>query len=332
MRLRNTKQVGEFDVSCLFPEGVEAEIWASLDMAEDLPSSCTFYGGGAVNRANLPMVVFDPRRQPKTSQTEDDAGKARMEEETQLRERIRVGAVEWPAPTVASTMGSTSATASVGTTGVTTPPAQSTVTVVTKGGSAVVPQGSPGLQALAAVAAQVDRQVGSTLLPSIATIFPKGPSGAARGQAVVGTGTAQQRIPGIVYPSVPGLASLMLPNDPITQRCAAGLAHILGPRVLYLVGAAGVGPPAQYVPAPVSATSPSPTPSEPERLVIVTSPSTTSTAPAGPLSAPALLPSAVVVMGSATSAASSTTSVGAVLGAAAARGRTTSARGRHDTI
>ena len=35
----------EFDVACLFPDGVEAEIWAGIDMAEDLPSSCKFYGG-----------------------------------------------------------------------------------------------------------------------------------------------------------------------------------------------------------------------------------------------------------------------------------------------
>ena len=72
---------------------------------------------GAVNRANFPMVVIDPRRQPKTDQTEDDAGRARLEEEeVQLRERIRVGAVEWPAPAVAWTLGSTPATMPSGTT------------------------------------------------------------------------------------------------------------------------------------------------------------------------------------------------------------------------
>ena len=142
----------------------------------------------------------------------------------------------------------------------------------------------------------------------------------------------QQQIPRVVYSSVPGLAPLRLPDDPTTQRCDAGLAHILGPQVLNLVGAASVGPPVPYVPPPVSATSPSPTPSEQRRLVIATIPSATPAAPAGPLSAPASLPSSVVVTGSTTSAASSATSVGAVLGVAAARGRTTSARGRHDTL
>ena len=229
-------------------------------------------------------------------------------------------------------LGSIPANMPVGTTGATTPPAQSTVTVVTKGGSAVVPQGSPGLQALAAVAAQVDRQGGSTLLLPIATIFQKDPSGGARGQAVGGTGTAQQRIPWIVYPAVPGLAPLMLPDDPMTQRCVAELVHILAPRPLNLLGAASGGPPVPYVPPPVSATSPSPTPSEQGRVVIATVPSTAPTAPAGPLSAPASLPSAVVVTRSTTSATYSTTSVGAALGAPAARGRTKSARGRHDTM
>ena len=105
LRFRNTKHVGEVDVACLFTDEVEAEIWASIEMAEDFPSSCTFYVRGAVNRAGLPMVMIDPRRQPKTNQTEDDAGRARMEEETQLRERIRIRALVWPAASVVWTLG-----------------------------------------------------------------------------------------------------------------------------------------------------------------------------------------------------------------------------------
>ena len=142
----------------------------------------------------------------------------------------------------------------------------------------------------------------------------------------------QQCIPGVVYPVVPGLTPLRVPADPTTQRCAAGLAHLLGPVPLNLVGAATVGPPMPYVPPPVHASSPSPEPSEPRRLVIATLPSTAPVAPTGPLSAPASLPAPVVATGSTTSAASSATSVGATLGVAAARGRTTSPRGRHDTL
>ena len=172
LRLRHTKQVGEFDVACLFSDGVEAEIWAGIDMAEDLPSSCTFYFGGAVNRMSLPAVIIDPRRQPKSNQTEDDAGRARVEEEeVQLRERIRIGAVEWPAPSSKQTLVTIPTTMPASTTRPATPPAQSMVAVVTKGGSIVVSPGSPGLQALAAVAAQVERQAGSLPLPPIGEIF-----------------------------------------------------------------------------------------------------------------------------------------------------------------
>ena len=162
------------------------------------------------------------------------------EEEAQLRERVRVGAVEWPVPSTTWTLGSIPTTTPAGTTGETTPPAQSTVTVVTKGGSTVATQGSPGLQVLAAVAAQVDRQAGSLPLPPIGVIFRRDSGGVALGQVVGGAGAVQQPFPGVVYPAVPGLAPLRLPDDPRTQRCAAGLVHILGPQLLNLVGAASV--------------------------------------------------------------------------------------------
>ena len=53
MRLRG-QDVGDYDLACLFTDGVEQEIWAATDMAEDLPSSCVFYLGGGVDRKNLP--------------------------------------------------------------------------------------------------------------------------------------------------------------------------------------------------------------------------------------------------------------------------------------
>ena len=134
LRLRQTKQVGEFDVASLFIDGVEAQIWVGFDMAEDLPSSSTFYFGGAVKIMSLPAVIIDPRRQPKTIQVEDKAGRARMEEEeVQLQERIRVGAVEWPARGGIQTLATIQMTTPASATRATTPPAQSTVTAVTKG-------------------------------------------------------------------------------------------------------------------------------------------------------------------------------------------------------
>ena len=195
----------------------------------------------------------------------------------------------------------------------------------------VASQGSPALQALAAVAAQVDRQVGSLPLPPIEQIFRRDTGGVVCGQATGGAGGGQPRLPGVVYPAVPGLPPLMLPDDPRTQRCAAELAH-LGVQPLNLMGAATVGPAMPYVPPPIHATAPSLDPAEPGRLVIVTTPSIASVALAGPLSAPASLPSSVVVTGLTTSAASSAASAGATLGVAAARGRTISPRGRHDTF
>ena len=63
MRLRGT-DVGDFDVGCLFMDGNEREIWAAIDMVEDLPSYCLHYLGGGVNRRNLPTVIIDPRQQP----------------------------------------------------------------------------------------------------------------------------------------------------------------------------------------------------------------------------------------------------------------------------
>ena len=141
---------------------------------------------------------------------------------------------------------------------------------------------------MAAVAAQVDRQAGSLPHPPIGTIFRRDSSGGVFGQVAGGAGAVQQRIPGIVSPAVPGLAPLMAPDDPMTQRCAAELAPLLGSRPLNLVGAASVGPTVPYVPPAISATSPSPTPSEQGRRVIATVPSTAPTAPAGPLSSPGI--------------------------------------------
>ena len=63
MRLRG-QDVGDYDLACLFTDGVEQEIWAATDMAEDLPSSCVCYLCGGVDRKNLPPVIVDLPRQP----------------------------------------------------------------------------------------------------------------------------------------------------------------------------------------------------------------------------------------------------------------------------
>ena len=81
IRLRTTKQVGDFDAAFLFTEGEEAQIWDGIDMAQYMPSSCTFYFGWSINKANFPIVLIDPRRQPKTDQVEGEAGRGRMEKE-----------------------------------------------------------------------------------------------------------------------------------------------------------------------------------------------------------------------------------------------------------
>ena len=36
MRIRTPTQLGDFDVACLFTNGAEAEIWAGIDMEEDV--------------------------------------------------------------------------------------------------------------------------------------------------------------------------------------------------------------------------------------------------------------------------------------------------------
>ena len=104
---------------------------AGIDMAEDLPSSSTLYNGVAVNKLNWPPVVHDPRREPESDREEDEARRPKSEEDVQLRGRIAQGALQWPAPDVAWTLGSNPmpvpASAATGT----TPPAESAAMVVT---------------------------------------------------------------------------------------------------------------------------------------------------------------------------------------------------------
>ena len=71
MRLRG-QDVGNYDLACLFTDGVEQEIWAAIDMAEDLPSSCVCYLGGSVDRKKLPPVIVDLRRQPAWDQEPEE--------------------------------------------------------------------------------------------------------------------------------------------------------------------------------------------------------------------------------------------------------------------
>ena len=96
MRLRGT-DVGDFDVACLFTDGNEREIWAAIDMAEDLPASCVHYLGGGVNRRNLPTVIIDPRRQPLTDVAPDELEKWKWEEEQrQLDTEVAKNTMHWP--------------------------------------------------------------------------------------------------------------------------------------------------------------------------------------------------------------------------------------------
>ena len=52
-RIRIT-QPGEYDLLRLFREGLEAETWAGIDMAEDMPASFMFYNGGQSIRTICP--------------------------------------------------------------------------------------------------------------------------------------------------------------------------------------------------------------------------------------------------------------------------------------
>ena len=96
MRLHGT-DVGDFDVACLFTDGNEWEIWAAIDMTEDLPASCVHYLGGGVHRRNLSTVIIDPRRQPLTEVAPDEVEKVKWEEEQrQLEAEVSKNTMHWP--------------------------------------------------------------------------------------------------------------------------------------------------------------------------------------------------------------------------------------------
>ena len=114
----------------------------------------------------------------------------------------------------------------------------------------------------------------------------------------------------MVAPPIPasvGITPLTVPDDDVTQRCAAQLAHILGPIPINVIGAATTT--AQpYVPPPIAPVvstlmastqhSPSPTPSdEAARLVIATTASSipTTSTPTQSLSTTRPLPAIPVV-------------------------------------
>ena len=57
-------------------------------MAEDLPSSCTYYLDGGLNRKNLPPLLVDQRLQPLT-ETEPDEERNKWElEQQQLQDDV----------------------------------------------------------------------------------------------------------------------------------------------------------------------------------------------------------------------------------------------------
>ena len=60
------QDVGDYDLACMFTDGVEQEILAATDMPEDLPSSCFFYLDECIHRKNIPPVIVDVRRQPES--------------------------------------------------------------------------------------------------------------------------------------------------------------------------------------------------------------------------------------------------------------------------
>ena len=134
-------------------------------MAEDLPSSCVYYLGGGVDRKNLPPVIVDLRRQPKSESEPDEAERNKWDvEQRELQAAVVKNSAHWPMSLTAWT-----------------PLAVLPATPTPSMGASAVghPQGSPALEALASAAAQVERQS--------ATTVPKG-AGQVLGQSAGGRG------------------------------------------------------------------------------------------------------------------------------------------------
>ena len=91
-------------MACLLTDGVEQEIWAATDMAEDLPSSCVFYLGGGVDRNNLTPVIVDLRRQPASESEPDDAERNKWDvEQRELQAAVAKNSAHWPMTAIALT-------------------------------------------------------------------------------------------------------------------------------------------------------------------------------------------------------------------------------------
>ena len=96
MRLKG-QDVGDYDLACLFTDGVEQEIWAAIEMAEDLPSSCVYYLGGGVDRKNLPPEIVDLRRQPASEPEPEEEERTKWDiEQRELQAAVVKNAVHWP--------------------------------------------------------------------------------------------------------------------------------------------------------------------------------------------------------------------------------------------
>ena len=101
MHLR-VQNVGDYDVACLQADGLEQEIWAATDMAEDLPSSCVFYLGGGEDRKNLPPVIVDMRRQPESESEPDDAERNKWAVDLrELQAAVAKNSAHWPITAIA---------------------------------------------------------------------------------------------------------------------------------------------------------------------------------------------------------------------------------------
>ena len=112
-----------------------------------------------------------------------------------------------------------------------------------------------------------------------------------------------KRPPGLIAPPLPesaGVTEFTLPDDAVTQRCAAGLAHILGPTVLYLLQPTSAAQP--YTPpqatstllatatTPARAATPSPTPSLDQPVLVIASSTSTGTTTTQTSSTPSRAP------------------------------------------
>ena len=212
------KDVAEYELAWLLTGGIQKEIWAAIDMAEDLPSSCVYYLGGGVSRQNMPPVIVDQSRQPLTEKEPDDEESNKLDiEQHELQDDVARNAVHWPMAVA-----------------VWSPPAS--------------------LQPLCA-AAQVERRGTTTMLPGVGSTL--GVSAGGPGSKAVKPAGGVQLIttgpPGLIGPPVPtsaGILPFTLPDDDTTPRCAAQLARILGPIPLNLL--APGAPAQQYTPPPVA--------------------------------------------------------------------------------